>query len=190
MIYNSQILSSQRLLLQTLADIINIRFSWLLAGDFNAVLSTPDFTGGTSNSYEYKSHLFSSFINNTNCLDIGFVGSRFTWSNNRLGLSFWWARLDHFLANHDWISSFSSLENLNLPHSCSDHCPLFLSACTLTPSESSIFRFDNFWLDYNTCHNIITKAFLANSLSSHMHSLHHYLYRAKHDLINWCISGI
>ncbi|XP_039130843.1 uncharacterized protein LOC120267217 [Dioscorea cayenensis subsp. rotundata] len=188
-IYNSQVISYHRLLWRTLAGVNNIHLPWLLAGDFNAVLSVHDFKGGTSNSYDYKSRLFSNFVNSANLLDLGFVGSRFTWCNNQVGLSCRWARLDRFLANHDWIASFSSLENLHLPRSCSDHCPLLLTACTHTPSKSSIFQFDNIWFEYSSCHNIISNAFQVISSSSHMHSLHHCLHRAKNDLIKWHISG-
>lgn len=57
-IYNSQFLSSQKLLWQILAGINNISLPWLLVGDFNIVFSTNDFKRGASNSYMYKSHFF------------------------------------------------------------------------------------------------------------------------------------
>lgn len=101
-----------------------------------------------------------------------------------------WARLDRCLANHNWVYLFSSMENHHLPRACSDHSPLLLAAITRNSSKSSIFHFDNYWVDYNACHNIIIKTFEANYHSSPMHSMQHCLLCAKHNLILWRRSGL
>ncbi|XP_039116442.1 uncharacterized protein LOC120251854 [Dioscorea cayenensis subsp. rotundata] len=188
-VYNSQIVSSQRLLWFTLADINRICLPWLIFGDFNAILSTDDFKGGASNSYIFKSRFFSNFVNSNNLMDIGFVGPRFTWCNNQSGFARRWARLDRCLANLDWISKFSSLKNTHLPGACSDHCPLLLTANSFIAPSYSIFRFNNFWFEYNTCHDIIINSFEADNHSSPMQSIQHCLFRAKRDLLSWRRTG-
>lgn len=188
-VYNSQIVSSQRLLWFTLAGINRICLPWLIFGDFNAILSTDDFKGGASNSYIFKSRFFSNFVNSNNLMDIGFVGPRFTWCNNQSGFARRWARLDRCLANLDWISKFSSLKNTHLPRACSDHCPLLLTANSFIAPSYSIFRFNNFWFEYNTCHDIIINSFEADNHSSPMQSIQHCLFRAKRDLLSWRRTG-
>lgn len=183
--YNSQILAAQKLLWNTLTDITTTRIPWLLIGDFNSVLSNQDFKGGSSRSYTFKSSFFNTFVNSNNLVDIGFVGLHFTWSNNQTGLACCWARLDRFLANHDWVDFFASIVNQYLSRACSDHFPLLLTAHSCMSSKNSVFQFNNFWFEYHNCHINIIKAFEFVTSSSPMHSFHHYIARAKHNLLYW-----
>lgn len=68
---------------------------------------------------------FSNFINSNHLFYLGFVGSAYTWCNDQSGLAHHWAHLDPFLANHEWITSYSSYTNRHLLRSCSDHAHFF-----------------------------------------------------------------
>lgn len=189
-IYNSQILTTQKLLCNTLTDITTTRLPWLLARDFNAVLSDQDFKGGSSRSYTYKSNFFTNLINSNNLVDVGFVGPCFTWCNNQTSLACRWNRLDRFLANHEWVSIFTSIVNQHLLRACSNHTPPLLTAHFCMSSKNYVFRFDNFWFEYHSCHINIVKAFDYVISSSPIHFFHHCIARVKHNLISWRTVGI
>jgi hypothetical protein len=59
--------------------------------------------------------------------DLGFFGSRFTWSNRRLDNSFTKERLDRAVANPKWCLIFPKVSVLVLVARTSDHSPLVIS---------------------------------------------------------------
>lgn len=89
---------------------------WLLYGDFNAILNREEHRGGFFSNYASKFSLVLNFISKNNLLDLGFIISCLSWCNNQEGLAKRWARLDQFLANINWVSSYNSYTN---------HSPLF-----------------------------------------------------------------
>lgn len=98
-IYNSQCLSDQKLLWNSLSTLMSLDLPWLLAGDFNAIVSASEHKGGNFRNYSSKAKNFSNFISQNNLLVLGFSSSNFTWCNGHSRSSRRWAHLDHFLAN-------------------------------------------------------------------------------------------
>lgn len=88
---------------------------WLLNGDFNAISKFDEHRGGSFKHYFLKSISFSKFITDNCLFDLGFSGSGFTWCNGQSGLAQCWVRLDHFLANSEWILSFKKISNQHIP---------------------------------------------------------------------------
>lgn len=157
-VYNSQILSDQKLLWRSLQGFSSLPIPWLLSGDFNAISSREEHRGGNFSHYASKSSFFSDFIFSNNLFDLGFSGSRFTWCNGQEGLARRWARLDRFLANSLWLLDFQRISNTHLPRIFSDHSPLLLSAFKSAYTPKKSFRFDNCWLDYAGCHESVLRA--------------------------------
>lgn len=151
-VYNSQRLSDQNLLQNSLSSLTSLNLPWLLAGDFNEILSANEHKGGNCRSYSSKAKIFYNFILQNNLLDLGFSGSNFTWCNGHSRSSRRWARLDHFLANLNWIFGFNSYVNLHIPHIVSGKmtlCPLFSSIQLLKPhcyTKSCSFSYTCSWL--------------------------------------------
>lgn len=75
-----------------------------------------------------------------------FSGSKFTWSNNRNGLSYVVTWLDIAIVNSHWLASFSYPTIHSLPRLSSDHCPLLLNHTNLPPAPKAPFKFENKWL--------------------------------------------
>ena len=99
---------------------------WAVIGDFNAVSSAVE----KLSIHPINSPATSEFTNmmiSSSLLDIGFSGSRFTWSNNRQGKSYMAARLDRSLTNHAWSLSFPDALLQHLVRQNSDHSPILLS---------------------------------------------------------------
>jgi hypothetical protein len=59
--------------------------------------------------------------------DLGFIGSKFTWYNNREDEYFTKAWLDRAVANPDWCEKFGETDVFVLATRSSNHCLFFFS---------------------------------------------------------------
>ncbi|GKV19127.1 hypothetical protein SLEP1_g29421 [Rubroshorea leprosula] len=121
---------------------------WVIAGDFNDVLSQSEkFGGGPINQKRVQA--YSSCMNSCNMMDMGFVGGRFTWTNMQSNGNIIRERLDRFWCNPEWKICFPEATVYHLPRVHSDHNPVLLN---LDPSHPSIgkrpFRMEKFWVDH------------------------------------------
>ncbi|KAF3773731.1 hypothetical protein EJ110_NYTH54303 [Nymphaea thermarum] len=116
---------------------------WLLAGDFNCLLSPADssfpVTSGPSMS------AFRSFVDEFGLFDVPSTNGTFTWSNNRNPLIL--RRLDRIFLSPELFFAFPSSSLVLSPRHLSDHAPLLL---TLMRGRAGIgharFRFELWWL--------------------------------------------
>ncbi|XP_075655041.1 uncharacterized protein LOC142625236 [Castanea sativa] len=76
---------------------------WIIAGDFNKVLAEGDKFGGRYISSN-RSLLFKECVDHCNIIDLGFVGTRFTWTNRRNINALVQERIDWFFANLRWYA--------------------------------------------------------------------------------------
>ncbi|KAJ0972346.1 hypothetical protein J5N97_020305 [Dioscorea zingiberensis] len=166
-----------------------LNIPWILVGDFNAILNSTEHRGGTFDHYSIKSRHFNDFVSRNQLFDLGYQGSPYTWCNNQGGLARRWARLDRFLANNAWLTNFDSYYNKHLPRTSSDHSPLLLSVKCFTHINKRIFRFENFWFDYESCHQTVLKAWKCNSSASHLSPTSHAICRTRKFLSNWKNNG-
>ncbi|KAL5704560.1 [histone H3]-lysine(4) N-trimethyltransferase [Ranunculus cassubicifolius] len=74
---------------------------WVCAGDFNNITSLSEKWGGVDVT-QYCTTAFNKFINDAQLLDMGFVGSKFTWCNNQEGRSRVYTRIDRVLGTASW----------------------------------------------------------------------------------------
>lgn len=66
---------------------------------------------------------FRTFIDHADLYDLGFMGSPYTWSNNRWGKARILERLDRAPGNGQWCARFRNLAIKHLPRIGSDHVP-------------------------------------------------------------------
>ncbi|KAE8687588.1 putative Glucan endo-1,3-beta-glucosidase precursor [Hibiscus syriacus] len=88
-----------------------------LGGDFNVVLSQEEKDGGAVNTVSMN--CFRDFVNQANLIDLLLFGGCFTWCNNREVPTY--ERLDKFLVDQTYFSSFPKLSQTLHPRSVSDH---------------------------------------------------------------------
>lgn len=102
-IYTSNDFSNRRSLWNNLENISNaINDPWLIAGDFNEILTQSDKWGGRHINNR-KSLEFWSYINHCNLLDLGHKVSKYTWSNyRRHNKGIILERLDRAFTNNSW----------------------------------------------------------------------------------------
>ncbi|KAH7867325.1 hypothetical protein Vadar_031984 [Vaccinium darrowii] len=120
---------------------------WLLLGDCNQVLTSEDkFGGNPVNSA--RANLFKDCLDTCGMLDLGFSGSRYTWSNLRTTRGLIQERLDRCWSNAAWKFQFPNTIVRHLPRTHSDHCPVLLNTdpCLLDRCWSNAawkFQFPN-----------------------------------------------
>lgn len=95
-------------------------------GDFNEILSQVEKVGGCLKP-EGQMRRFSEVVDLNGLIDVGFVGSLFTWSNNHRGDSFTKEWLDKVLINSMWLEGGFKVRVQGLVAHCSDHKHLLVS---------------------------------------------------------------
>lgn len=89
--------------------------NWLLAGDFNDIVDSSERRGGGPINTR-KCHLFRDRIQQCGLIDMGSVGSKFTWKGAMHGVyDRAYARLDRSLCNDLWRTSFPNAFVRTLP---------------------------------------------------------------------------
>ncbi|XP_070036476.1 uncharacterized protein [Nicotiana tomentosiformis] len=106
---------------------------WGFMGDFNIISNVAEKLGGRDFRVE-ESLDFISYLSDCEIHDGGYVGSGFTWTDNRDPPNTIWKRLDILVYNAEWFDLFGGTSVTHMSRSCSDRSPLLI-ACGSIPSE-------------------------------------------------------
>ncbi|KAG6488350.1 hypothetical protein ZIOFF_049593 [Zingiber officinale] len=112
---------------------------WLVGGDFNVISSMEEHSAGVL-ARPGAMEDFNNFIMLAGLVDAGFVGDRYTWTNNRV-----WKRLDRVLLSPSWSSLDFTVRVEHLSRAASDHCPLLVEFPGFQKPRAS-FRFQRMWV--------------------------------------------
>ena len=90
---------------------------------------------------------FREVIDECGFMDMGFEGSKYTWSKHfGNGISIW-ERLDRCLVTNSWFLKFGGSKVYHLNCTSSDHVPILISLSGLIPPvRKKLFRFEQMWL--------------------------------------------
>lgn len=133
---------------------------WLIGGNFNKVLRASEKFGGNSINRN-RVNLFWNCINHYGLNDLGFKGSKFTWTN-RNSRNLILERLDRCLANNDWLHIFSDATVTHLPRTHSDHCPILVNLQRLPSKPKKPFRVESMWCSHPSFVQVIQESFSSN----------------------------
>ncbi|XP_059289204.1 uncharacterized protein LOC132042695 [Lycium ferocissimum] len=89
--------------------------------------------------------------------DAGFIGSTYTWCNNRRPSKRIWKRLDKVSFNDSWLHKFQNSVVRHLSRTGSDHRPLLFKCYDDMNEGIKYFRFLNFWSDQPGFYDIVKK---------------------------------
>ncbi|XP_041016200.1 uncharacterized protein LOC121258724 [Juglans microcarpa x Juglans regia] len=104
---------------------------------------------------------FREVLQDCKLCDLGYIGGKYTWANNRSDQNFTKERLDRAIANSKWCATFGGGEVRILSSSTSDHCPILVS---LSQQQSNPFkyaqvrRYEDRWSSFSDCEQVIKKA--------------------------------
>ena len=92
-------------------------------------------------------------------MDLGFEGSKYTWSKHfENGVSIW-ERLDRSLVNNSWFMKFGGSRVYHLFCNSSDHIPILISLSSLNPPTwIFFFLFEQMWLLNSSCEEVVVSA--------------------------------
>ena len=96
---------------------------WILAEDFNMIISLIEKKGGTR-TLGRDSIAFQNFMNNMGLVDTKTVNVTFTWNNKRGGASQVAPKSDRFIISKDLLLTGLDMSALIFPFGGSDHWPI------------------------------------------------------------------
>ncbi|XP_020673576.1 uncharacterized protein LOC110093128 [Dendrobium catenatum] len=116
----------------------------VLGGDFNCILSKDDKREGKRFLFSLGPKEMKSFLAVNDFHEVGFVGSKFTWCNNKKGGDRILERLDRCFLNSVALNSPHRLLVRHLARISSDHCPVVLNLMVQN-SAKKFLRFEEVW---------------------------------------------
>jgi endonuclease/exonuclease/phosphatase family metal-dependent hydrolase len=131
---------------------VSVHEPWMLAGDFNDIMSQDEKQGGALVNLR-RCRVFQERVNKCKLLDLGAVGSKFTWRGpiyeNGVHI---FERLDRALCNDGWRVQFPNAIVRTLPRvDFSDHHPLLvLLDDMVTINKERPFRFESAWQTHDS----------------------------------------
>lgn len=108
---------------------------------------------------------FREVIDECGFMDLGFEGSKYTWSKHfENGVSIW-ERLDWCLVNNSWFMKFGGSKVYHLSCTSLSHIPIFISLLGLSPLiwKKIKFRFELIWLSNSSCKEVVVSTWCSGS---------------------------
>lgn len=154
---------------------------WLLAGDFNDIVSADEQKDGGAAPIT-KISKFVDRINSCGLIDVDSVGTKYTWrgpifhDDNHI-----FKRLDRALCDDLWRLRFPHAQVRVLARVLySDHHPLLICPKGIAQNRRNHrFRFESVWLTDETYLDMVSNAWRYDE------SLNHNLHSLEHLLVGW-----
>lgn len=130
---------------------------WLCVGDFNEIVKAGEKMGGALQR-ECQMMEFRGALDFCGFRDLGYIGSPFTWCNNKFDGVVTWIKLDRGVASSSWSKKFPSVRVHHISGSLSDHCPLWIFSDDENVrfyKRDRPFRFEVMWMKDNGCEGVV-----------------------------------
>ena len=141
---------------------IDIHGSWLVLGDFNAVMGAHE---STSSPKALSCSDFRAGVTICDLVDIDSQGSLYTWQGFWNG-KFVCFRLDRAFCNSSLLDSWSQVSCVSLPCVHLDHHPILVSCSFHCNSGPRPFRFQGMWVFHYGFMDRVKKVWLLPQLGS------------------------
>ena len=93
---------------------------------------------------------FRDVLDECRFMDLGFVGSQYTWHKHFVEYTVW-ERLDRAVATNEWFSLFPRTKVHHLDVTTSDHKPLLIAREGMDYHMKKPFRFECMWMSDAGC---------------------------------------
>ncbi|XP_062167008.1 uncharacterized protein LOC133873303 [Alnus glutinosa] len=174
---------SSRKLLSRLSSLCSS--AWLCMGDFNEIVSHHEKVGCAIKN-EAHMRFFLLTLEDCNLSDLGYRGSKYTWSNKRDLTVFVKERLDRSVASPDWYANFPNFVVDVLPVSTLDHRLLWLQFDSRSRIPPKLFRFEAKWNLDEECLVVVNEAWnREGAVSNPLGSMWNNLVNCKTRLKEW-----
>lgn len=161
---------------------------WLCLGDFNEISDQTERVGGRIRN-EAQMRAFQATLSDCLLNDLGYRGSKFTWSNKRYSRELIKERLDRALATAGWCANVPETTVEVMAARSSDHRPLWVSFTSPPIQIPRIFRFEASWNVSEDCADVIKKAWSeVRDTGPSMQAVLQKLRQCQQDLSCWSSS--
>ncbi|XP_020679036.2 uncharacterized protein LOC110097132 [Dendrobium catenatum] len=130
----------------------------VVRGDFNCMLPKDDKKGGKKFSFSQGLLEMKAFMNNNDLHDVGILGPKYTWCNNKNGNARILERLDRCLLNYKALEMVHQASIRHLARVASDHCPIVLKNFNQSYCSNRFLRFEDVWLSYLAVATVVSKS--------------------------------
>jgi len=151
--------------------------NWILAGNFNMILSLESKTGGRK-WLEEDCGKFKKLIDQLKLVDIENNNGTFAWFDWRSGNQHIACHLNCFLVAEDLMEEPPYMESVILSKAGSDHWPIAFNIETWATPKYKHFRFEKFWLSHKDFHQP-AKPWWAQAEIDHGTSMYKFQQRLK-----------
>ncbi|PKU64111.1 hypothetical protein MA16_Dca008017 [Dendrobium catenatum] len=124
------------------------------------------------------------FLTNNDFHEVGFVGPKFTWCNNKKGVDRILERLDRCFLNPVAISSKNWFFVRHLAQVASDHCPILLNF-TVQQASKKILRFEDVWASNKASMAVLEKVWRRNYKGNALKILNRKMKKSLKALYFW-----
>ncbi|KAL0928658.1 hypothetical protein M5K25_000567 [Dendrobium thyrsiflorum] len=121
----------------------------VVGGDFNCLLAKGDKKGRKRFIFSQCSKDMKAFVTNNDFHEVGFIGPRFTWCNNKVGGAQILERLDRCYLTSSAIGSSQLMVVRHLARIASDHCPIMINLLNQMSKAKKVIRFEDIWASYH-----------------------------------------
>lgn len=125
----------------------------ICVSDYNEITRQSKKTGGQVRPHN-QMQPFRDVLNECGFMDMGFVGSPFTWHKHYANYTIQ-ERLDRALTTNDWFSMFPRTKIHHLDVTTLDHKALWIVPEGMECSFQKSFRFKQMWMTDKSCTNTI-----------------------------------
>ncbi|XP_028548825.1 uncharacterized protein LOC110093604 [Dendrobium catenatum] len=160
-IYGNKDVYVRRMLWEKLESFTSKEIPMIIGGDFNCILSCDDKRGGRRFNLYLGTKEMKIFLTNNDFHEVGFVGPKFTWCNNKKGVERILERLDRCFLNPAALSSKNRFFIRNLARVASDHYPILLNFIVHQASKK-ILRFEDVWASNKASMAVVKKVWRRN----------------------------
>ncbi|KAI0515993.1 hypothetical protein KFK09_008664 [Dendrobium nobile] len=158
--------------------------SSIFGGDFNCLLSRDDKKGGKRFLFSNGPQEMKLFMTNNDFHDVGTIGPRYTWCNNKDGNMRIWERLDRCLLNATALQRVPLARVRHLARITSDHCPIAFKVLE-TQYKTHFIIFEETWKSYPVAWSIVSNAWRRTDYGNEIDVLQRKLRRSLRSLFFW-----
>ncbi|KAI0524679.1 hypothetical protein KFK09_004061 [Dendrobium nobile] len=184
-VYGGKDVQTRRNLWHSLKSYMQGNSPALIVGNFNCLLSKEDKKGGKRFHFSCGPKEMKMFLTNNDFHDLGYVGPRFTWCNNKDGNSRIWERLDRCLVNSIALQKIPMAKVKHLSRIASDHALIVFNMTKPQNQKSKFIRFEDSWKSYPAVWHIAVKAWMKSYYGTSAEILQRKLNRTLKALYYW-----
>ncbi|XP_013447034.2 uncharacterized protein [Medicago truncatula] len=153
----------------------------LIGGDFNSVLLVDDRLNGNLVTQQEIQDFADCMLTN-NLSEVRTIGDYYTWCNNQASNDGIYSKIDRFLANTNWLHSFSNVVGEVYPKGVSDHCHISLDLAYPSSTRNTPFRFLNVLTEHHMFPSLIQEKWGHNLHSNQLINIWFKLKALKKEL--------